>query len=150
VALLRYQFTLRQLIKVVVLAALFFAMFRTPAWPFILAIGLVLPGFAIDRGRGGSGILGAILSGMLGFVGMGTAFYVTEWVLLHRQSNDLPAPFPFLAVLGLMGLAWGLLVGVWAGLVVSIVRRIRPEPLDEASLGPISWRRLDSSKETIY
>jgi hypothetical protein len=81
---------------------------------------------------------------------MGTAFYVTEWLLFHRLSNGLPPPFPFLALLGLMGLLWGLFVGVWAGLVVSIVRRMRPEPLDETSLGPISWRSLDSPKETIY
>ncbi len=56
-ALFRYQFTLRQLIKLVALAAVFFALFRTPAWPFVVAVGLALPGFAIDRARGGAGIL---------------------------------------------------------------------------------------------
>ncbi len=78
---------------------------------------------------------------MIGFVGMGTAFYFIDWLLFHHPSDELPPPFPFLVFLGLMGLIWGLFVGIWARLIVACVpQRIRPEPLQSESCGPIYWR----------
>jgi len=147
-ALLRYQFTLRQLIKLVALAAVCFAIFRTPAWPILVAVGLVLPGFAIDRARGGAGLLGAILAGMIGFVGIGITFFVYARLVRHQPYDDLPLLFPVLVFFGLMGLIWGFFVGVWTGLIVFLIhRRSGPEPSQSESCGPIYWRDLEIPHE---
>ena len=133
----RFRFTLRQLIKLVAVSAVVFALIRTPAWPFILAFGLILPGFTIDRARGGRGILGATLAGMIGFVGTGMVFYALDWWLSYPESNFNP-PFAFFVFLALMGLIWGLFVGLWARLIVSVAhQRTRSKPLQAESYAPI-------------
>jgi hypothetical protein len=141
----RYQFTLRQLIKLVALADILLALLRTPAWPFILASIVVIPGFAIDRNRGGKGILGAMLSGMMGFLGIGAVVFGYEWLFVDPSYNGIISPFALLLFLALMGLIWGLFFGFWAWLIVSLLpRQIRPVPLQSPSCGPIYWRDLDA------
>jgi hypothetical protein len=149
----RYQFTLRQLIKLVALAAACFGLLRTPAWPFLLAVALVLPGFAIDRARGDAGVLGSILASMIGFVGIGTTLFIYyEWPLRQWLSDGLPLLFLLLVYVGLLGLIWGFFVGVSAGLIVFLVRRrIRPEPSQGKSLADRSTGAiLMSPHEATY
>ncbi len=146
----RFRFTIRHLISLIVLEAVVLALIRTPAWPFILAFGLILPGFTIDRARDGSGILGAMLAGMIGFAGTGMVFYALDWWLSYPESNFNP-PFAFFYFLALMGLIWGLSVGLWARLIVSITQqRTRAEPLQAESCGPIYWRSLDDLHEMTH
>jgi hypothetical protein len=58
----RFQFKIRQLIVVVAVCAVCFALLRTPGGVLILYAGVILPGFMIERARGGPGILGGALS----------------------------------------------------------------------------------------
>ena len=58
----RFQFKIRHLIVVVAVCAVCFALLRTPGGVLILYTGVILPGFVIERSRGGSGILGGALS----------------------------------------------------------------------------------------
>ena len=54
----RFQFKIRHLIVVVAVCAVCFALLRTPGGVLILYTGVILPGFMIERSRGGPGILG--------------------------------------------------------------------------------------------
>jgi hypothetical protein len=58
----RFQFKIRHLIVVVAVCAVCFALLRTPGGVLILYTGVILPGFMIERSRGGPGILGGALS----------------------------------------------------------------------------------------
>ena len=58
----RFQFKIRHLIVVVAVCAVCFALLRTPGGVLILYTGVILPGFTIERARGGPGILGGALS----------------------------------------------------------------------------------------
>ena len=50
-----FQFTLKQLIALIVAMAIVFALLRAPFGPLLLAIGITLAGFAIDRRSVGRG-----------------------------------------------------------------------------------------------
>ena len=58
-----FRFTLWQLTALIAGCAVVFAVIRSGYWILLPAVGLVLPGFAYDRARGGAGILGAMLGG---------------------------------------------------------------------------------------
>jgi hypothetical protein len=60
----RFQFTIRQLIALIAICAVAFALLRTPFGFLIIAFALVLPGFLLERARarGGKGIIGGALS----------------------------------------------------------------------------------------
>lgn len=139
----RYQFRLHQLIKLVALTAIAFAILRSSGWPLILGVVLVIPGFAIDRARGGVGIVGSIVAGMVGCFGVGMVVFVREW-LVSRPSSDGPMlTFGLLILLTLTGLIWGASFGVWAWLIVNLAHSIRPDPGRDKSSGPIDWRSFE-------
>ena len=58
----RFQFTIRQLIALIAICAVAFALLRTPFGFLIIAFAVVLPGFLLERARGGKGIIGGALS----------------------------------------------------------------------------------------
>ena len=154
----KFQFSLRQLVKWVALCAVFFAMMRTLPWPIILATALVFPGFAIDRAGGGAGILGAVLAGVVEFIGIGLAFYVCTYLFFNPEGitgkdiyNGLPPVFVSVVFLAVMGLAWGLMVGLWLWSIVFLTGRdVHSKPLRGEACGPIVWRGLDGPKEKTY
>jgi hypothetical protein len=141
----RFRFTLGQLLTLVAVSAVAFAMVRTPFWPLLLAIGPVMPGFAIDRARGGPGIIGAMLGGAITFIVFGVALFAYD-LLSHRSITYVgPAPYFILLVFGLIGLAYGTVVGSVAfGIMLLLGRAVRPvlEPPTE-SVGPIVWRGFE-------
>jgi hypothetical protein len=128
------RFTIRQLIGLIVICAVFLALLRTQAGPFILAlvvpIGIVLPGFLIDRARGGEGILGGALAGGVVLVGFGSA-------LAALMPGCLgPAPLTLL-LLGSAGLYFGTLVSQGLWIAVEIARSLFvSKPLVDQSFAP--------------
>jgi hypothetical protein len=139
----RFRFTLGQLIKVIACLAFFFALMRTPAGPLILAIVPVVPGFAIDRARGGLGIVGAMLAGLIESLAFGVVLLVYVYIFEHRRliAFDSPTPIVILLAFGVAGLGWGTLVGLLAWGVLSLLGRpVRPVPPPTDMIGPIAWR----------
>ena len=63
-----FQFTLGQLVALIAGMRRRLAVIRLTHWSLLLATVLVLPGFAYDRAKGGSGTLGAMLAGIFMFV----------------------------------------------------------------------------------
>jgi hypothetical protein len=141
----RFRFTIGQLIKLVAVSALAFATLRTPIWPIILAIGPIMPGFSIDRARGGPGILGSMLAGVITFVIFGGAVLVYDYYTVRMIAYDSPAPFFILLAFGVGGLAYGTVVGCLAfGIMLLLGHAVRPVdgPPTEL-LGPIVWRGFE-------
>jgi hypothetical protein len=138
----RFRFTIRQLIKLVAVSALTFATLRTPIWPVALAIGLIMPGFSIDRARGGLGIIGSMLAGVITFVVFGGAVLVYDYCTVRMITYDSPAPFFILLAFGVGGLAYGTVVGCLAfGIMLLLGQAVRPVAAPQPeSLGPIVWR----------
>ena len=67
----RFQFTIRQLIATVGLIAVLCSLFTGFRWPIELAIASVPIGFLVERMRGESGVMGAMMAGMFGFGAFG-------------------------------------------------------------------------------
>lgn len=61
----RSQFTLLELMGLVALCAVGFALLMTRITPMGVGILVILPGFVLERARGGTGIIGGVLSGCL-------------------------------------------------------------------------------------
>lgn len=61
----RPQFRISELIALVVLCAAGFALLRTMVAPLGVALLAIVPGFVIERIRGGPGVIGGTLSGSL-------------------------------------------------------------------------------------
>jgi len=141
----RFRFTIGQLIKLVAVSALAFATLRTPIWPIILAIGPIMPGFSLDRARGGLGILGSMLAGVITFVVFGIAFLAYDYCSVRMIAYDSPAPFFIVLAFGVGGLAYGAVVGCLAfGIMLLLGHAVRPvdgPPIE--SLGPIVWRGFE-------
>jgi hypothetical protein len=138
----RLRFTIGQLVTLVAAVAVALAVLRTPVWPIVLAIGPILPGFTMDRARGGAGIVGAMLAGALTFVIFGGALFVYDLLSYRSIAYDSPAPYFILLALGVAGLACGTVVGCIAfGIMLLLGRAVRPLPEPPVeSVGPIVWR----------
>jgi hypothetical protein len=141
----RFQFTLWHLIKLVAVSALAFAMLRTPFWPMILAIGPIMPGFTIDRARGGPGIVGSMLAGVITFVVFAGAVLAYDYYTVRTIAYNSPAPFFILLAFGIGGLAYGTVVGCLAfGIMLLRGQAVRPVAAPQPeSLGPIVWRGFE-------
>jgi hypothetical protein len=144
----RFRYTLAQLTKWIAVLAMFFALLRTPAWPLITAALLVVPGYAIDRARGGAGILGAMLAGAIEFLALG----LIGLLMAHFSGGLGPGPVAFdlsaivvgAILLSTLGLAWGVCVGTWLWML-SFLRGlgIAAEPPRAEPIGPIAWRGFE-------
>jgi hypothetical protein len=141
----RFRFTIRQLIKLVAVSALTFATLRTPIWPVALAIGLIMPGFSIDRARGGLGIIGSMLAGVITFVVFGIALLAYDYYSVRVVAYNSPAPYFILLAFGIGGLAYGSVVGCLAfGIMLLRGQAVRPvDGPSTESLGPIVWRGFE-------
>jgi hypothetical protein len=141
----RFRFTIGQLVKLVAVSALAFATLRTPLWPMVLAIGPIMPGFTLDRARGGPGIVGSMLAGAITFVVFGMAVLAYDYCTVRVIAYDSPAPFFILLAFVAGGFAYGSVVGCLAfGIMLLRGQAVRPgpEPLSEP-LGPIVWRGFE-------
>lgn len=117
----RFQFTIGRLIQLVAVLAVGLALFRTPLGPVILGIGFILSGFAADRARGGSGLLGGIAASNLGYLGLAGYHCWTQQFLFDFPSALTPGVVPFVMALYLIaGTVVGLIICVPVWMVVSV------------------------------
>jgi hypothetical protein len=140
----RYRFTIGQLIKLIAALAVLFTVLRTPFWPLVVGIGMILAGFARDRAKGGAGFFGAMVAGTIGFPCVGVAFYVCLQLLDQSHSFD----FPGLVVLGFYGgvIGWavGTVVGYWTWMIIDHFGKvIRPRVGAQGRIAPIVWRGFE-------
>jgi hypothetical protein len=109
----RIRFTIGQLIGLVAALAVLFAVLRTPFWPLIPTVAMVLFGFRRDRARGGDGLGGAIIAGIIALPGF---FVVVDF---HEIKNELlgygeigPVGVGLsILMVGVLGVIFGLFVG---------------------------------------
>jgi hypothetical protein len=139
----RFRFTLRQWLEWIGVCAVFLAVLRTPAAPWVVGVSLVLPGFLIGRARGHAGIWGGAISAWIAFAGSGIAGYAYYYFFPEPNVVDYVGPVFTLGLLSVYGVIWGTLVGMALHFAITWVRsRLSRRPLSEASCGPILWRDL--------
>jgi hypothetical protein len=129
----RLQFTIAHILAVVAISALMCFLLSAGLWPVIVVIAIVAPGFFLDRAKGGAGILGAMLAGILGFVGYGIACYV--YLYSHGDASRLDIRLgSLLTWLGLLGLACGAIFGLCAWPICLLAGRLNravPRPVSK-------------------
>ncbi len=120
---LRLRFTLGQHITLIAVLAVLFASLRTPFWPLILALGLILGGFAIDRSRGGLGIDGAMMAGVIGFPAIGVVIYIVFLILDRFPHFSLSEFVAFVLGLAFVGWSLGVVLGCWSLMILRAINR---------------------------
>ena len=120
----RYQLTLHQLMVLVAFCALSFALLATAAVLMIVAIWIVLPGIAIDRARGGEGVVGGILAG--GFAAVAFIWFFGYFIddRPTRRFDPFLLIFPSLLFLP-FGVIFGVVVNDLVRMVPGLLKRTR-------------------------
>lgn len=143
----RFRFTLRQASLLVAVCAVVFAMLRTPIGALLLiSAGPVLPGFIIDRVRGGRGLVGGMLSAAITSGGFWLVCYLYNYFFPDPANLLAHEPLPFLVFLLIMGPIWGIFVGILLTIVINITSPIWRKPLTEETCGPIVWSELSGDR----
>jgi hypothetical protein len=144
----RTQFTLGQLMGLILTCALVFAALSTPFAIFVLAIGIVVPGFLIDRFRGGAGIVGGMISAAMALVGLGIAVYAYEYFDPDPAMLDyLGPPILTLFMIGTAGAVWGALAGTLIDVMILIKKSYETQnPMVEDSSRLIVWLPDETSE----
>jgi hypothetical protein len=119
------QFTLLELMGLVALCALAFALLTTPASPVGAGVLVVVPGFVIERARGGTGIIGGTVSGCLIPVALALAWAVFEYSLGTQSISEFLGFFPALYSLFVLCLVWS---GWLSSILYLLDRRLRGHP----------------------
>ena len=102
----RFQFTLRHLMWLVAVCAIASALLTTLAAPLVLAIAMIVPGFVIERIRGGTGIIGGTISGCMITTGLVAVFCVLAYYSGNGSFEGLLSTFPSLYLLFVLSLVW--------------------------------------------
>jgi hypothetical protein len=138
----RFQFRVGQLLKLIVLCALVFALVRTPFAPLVVMVCIVLPGFIIGRRNGGNGILGGTVAGCLAG---GIAAVAILFVLAFSrdaQKGDLGVALLFGPPSAIF---WGTLFGAMISVLLlcftKFVQHVGRKPLRDGARGPFDSRR---------
>lgn len=116
----RLRFTIGQLHKVVAVVAVFLAVLRAHGWPIMPGTGIILVGFAVDRARGGPGIYGAMIAGVIGVPTVILLVYVALLLPVGGRSIDLSNLVLEMFVGGFVGGAVGTALGYSNGLLVRL------------------------------
>src|SRR5947207_2183502 len=119
----RFRFTLHESIGLIVVSAVILALLRTPGAALAVAIGIVLPGFVIDRARGCTGIVGGMISASFVPVGVGIAGYTYSYLRPDPALASYLGPPPLtLLLLGTAGVVWGALAGTLVDITIIMVK----------------------------
>lgn len=119
----RFQFTIGRLVQLVALAAFGSYLLRVGSWGLVVAWMVTLSGFVVDRTRGGSGILGSMIVGLLGGGMLGFADRV-YWDLTRGPTWFGTSPGTWVMECAIGGLGLGTIFGVGAWTIVTLGRRI--------------------------
>ena len=116
------QFTLLELMGLVALCAVSFALLTTPAALLGAGVMVVVPGFVLDRARGGTGIIGGTVSGCLIPMGFALFWAVIEYAFGTQSIGELLNFFPALYLLFVLCLVWS---GVLSSILHVVDRRLQ-------------------------
>jgi hypothetical protein len=100
------QYTLGELMGLVALCAVAFALLTTSVAPLGVGLLIVIPGFVLERVRGGTGFIGGIVSGCLIPMGASTGWTVIEFHLGGRSIGETLNFLPALYLLFVVCLVW--------------------------------------------
>jgi hypothetical protein len=100
------QFTLSELMALVALCAVGFALLTTSVAPLGAGVLVVAPGFVLDRARGGNGILGGTVSGCLIPMALTSIWAALEYLTGYRTLGQSLDFFPALYLLFVVCLTW--------------------------------------------
>ena len=133
---LKFQFTIRQLIAWIAVCAVLLAVLRTPFAFVAFAIAAVLPGFLLERARGGSGILGGTLSSCLIAVSLLPVFFLVL-VVFNPLEHALIMFFQVLLFVMINSLVCGAICSGVLWLLARPVEMMLRAPVRDESCGPI-------------
>jgi hypothetical protein len=119
----------------VALCALGFALLTTLAAPLGAGVLVVLPGFVIERARGGAGIIGGTVSGCIIPMVLALALAALEWLFGGSTFPEFLEFFPALYLLFVICLVWS---GLASSLLYIVDRRLRKDTRS-ARLAPDSF-----------
>lgn len=125
--------TIGRMMGLVALFGLGFALLKSPAAPLGAGILVVIPGYALDRSRGGPGIVGGVISGCLLSVGA-----VLSWILIEALHRTFTLPealdlFPSVFLVFVASLIWS---GVVSGLLYVADRALPTRTRPSSALSP--------------
>src|SRR5439155_370303 len=107
----------------IVVCAVILTLLLTPGAPLAVAIGVVLPGFVIDRAKGRTGIVGGIMCASFVLVGGGIAVYTCYYLYPAPAMLAYLGPPPLtLFLLGTIGLVWGALASTILEVIIIIMK----------------------------
>jgi hypothetical protein len=129
------QFTLRELMGLVALCAAGFALLTTSVAPLGVGVLVIIPGFVLERARGGTGIIGGMISGCLLPAVVSLPGAVIELYHTKSPSSEYLNLFPALYLLCVICLVWS---GLACSLLYVVDRRLQgPSRLNGAAPPPI-------------
>jgi hypothetical protein len=106
----RSQFTLGELMGLVALCAVGFALLTTPIAPLGAGVLVVVPGFVLGRIKGGTGIIGGSASGCLIPMGIASLWAAAEYTSGIRSLRETLDFLPALYLLFVICLVWSSLL----------------------------------------
>ena len=121
----RKQFTLGELMGLVALCGLGFALLTTPCALLGAGVLVVVPGFVLEKVRGGTGIIGGIVSGCLIPMGAATAWAGIEFLMGGMTMGEMLNFLPALYLLFAACLVWSSLA---SSLLYVVHRRFHGQP----------------------
>jgi hypothetical protein len=95
----RPQFLISELIALVALCAAGFALLRSMVAPLGVVLLAIVPGFVIERIRGGPGVIGGTISGSLIPPGIAAYFFARAYQDGSRPVAKMVSDVPILGVL---------------------------------------------------
>jgi hypothetical protein len=145
--LLPLRFTIRQLIGLIAVCAVTFALLRTPFGFVVVAFGFVVPGFLIERAGGGDGVIGGAVSASLIGGGLALAASPLLFSVGPEPGHALLSAFSFVLAVSLMAFVLGMILSTILYAIFKILQTLIPRPVPEESVGPIRWIRLDDGPD---
>ena len=142
----RLRFTIRQLIGLIAICAVVFALLQTPFGFVVVAFGFVVPGFLIERARGGEGVVGGACSASLiasGLVMAGSALAFAVGPPQFRTLSNAGMIFVGSIAALLMAFVLGIVLSSILYAILKLLQTFLARPLPDESIGPIRWIRLD-------
>lgn len=141
----RFRFTIRQLIALIAICAVVFALLRTPFGFLVIAFGSVLPGFLIERARGGAGILGGALSACFIVCAGGLAIAVLSGSPPVSNLGDAILKLcSFLYFVSFYGFICGAILSTVLCGIFALMRSVLKNHSQDQTCGPIRRHRLDN------
>jgi hypothetical protein len=142
------QFTLRELMGLVALCGVGFAMLMSPVAPLGIGVLVIIPGFVLERARGGTGIIGGMISGCLLPAVVALPAAVIQLYLTRSPVSEYLNLLPALYLLFVICLVWS---GPACSLLYVVDRRLRGPSHRHAPAPPIDQgiRFLSNDPEGI-